>query len=138
MLFLDTNSHLTNKPCNFHIRYHGISDIYGGHIVSRTNFGGGQNFIFGWEVFSNKRDYSCGSGSGSRTDSDFIVVPGPVLIYFCPWVWFSGTWTDLSTTLNQIHQKVCRGFMKQTEEKPEEILKRHKLLLTCKNPPWYL
>ena len=39
------------------------------------------------------------SRSGSRTDSDFLAVLGPVLMDFCPRVRFLGTWTDPSTKL---------------------------------------
>ena len=45
-----------------------------------------------------------GFGSDSRTKSDFLAVPGPVLQDFCPWIWFLGTWTDLCTTLNFLIQ----------------------------------
>jgi hypothetical protein len=39
------------------------------------------------------------SGSGSRTDFDFLAVPGAVLMDLFPRVRFSGTWTDPGTTL---------------------------------------
>ena len=43
MLFVDTNSHLTPKPCNFDIKYWGNSESYNGHILVGTNFVGDKN-----------------------------------------------------------------------------------------------
>ena len=61
----------------------------------------GTNILKQFRFWNWPRAFS-GSGSGSRTDSDILAVPGPVLKDFCPRVRFSGTWTDPGTTLPKV------------------------------------
>ena len=57
-MFVDTNSHLTNKPHNFDIKCQSNSESYDRHIFFGTKFRGGQNFLFKVGGFSNKRECS--------------------------------------------------------------------------------
>ena len=58
MPFLDTNIHLTAKPCSFDIKCQGNSESYDQHGFFGTKFRGGQNFILTVGSFFNKREYS--------------------------------------------------------------------------------
>ena len=64
--------------------------------------------------FWNRPRAFSSSGSGSRTDSDILAVPGQVLKDFCPRVRFSGTWTDPGTTL--AHIGLCTESSKSVHE----------------------
>ena len=58
MPFLDTNSHLTTKPCNFDIKCKSNSEGYDRHGFFGTKFRGGQNFVLTVGGFFNERGYS--------------------------------------------------------------------------------
>ena len=74
-----------------------------------------------------------GSGSGSRTDSDILAVPGPVLKDFFPRVRFSGTWTDPTTTL-ALAGVTGRGtsFGRGMDEKEGREVKTVRMTKNCK------